>query len=914
MAASFSHDPIYVDNKLFLGRVEEQKQFCAALTEVLKPPPGENLPYIFLLYGDGGMGKTTLTKRFRDIAQTEPPFKGAFQTLWIDWEDERRRTARLQVGREHISPEVVFDIIHEKAVQAHWGGDFGAYQKAVKTRRIVEKKAAVALSPFGERDEFAALRGAGAGAIARILRVSLPIGDTGEQLVKAFLEAGIQAGAEQAAHLRAAVENRLRARLDPEQFNLFLNPNEQLARALAEGLRKIAARKPLIVFLDTYEIVDRADIWLREVMHAAGPRVVWIISGRDNLVQSRQFGAEYFKGYAEEFPRRLIARDMLQLAEQDIREIFADRSPARALDATAIAALSRATRGVPLAINEAAEMWAKGIELAEIVGEIDESVPRGQIVQKMTARYFLHVPEADKAALYALALARGDIEILRAMLRPADAAPFDLDALLHRLERDYASVHYERARLHEEPALFIREYLKDEIHRGDDRVRMLNQRAVETLRARLKKLEGDLPRLEDRCADDDWVKAALDLTDYLFWLDESEAWRWLIPRLVESLAYSRELRRGLVQTAHAWERWLSASGKKRVKVLRAADDAERPLDEAAKLLDELTRLERLGWLQGENENERGAILDWQRGKLLHERGKYAEALAHYERAERGLPEDGEALKKLMGEALDDLASKFLWLQERKDAVYSAEAERILPKVVAWLPENQGAWHRLGVALSLSSKYDQALAAYQRALELDPKVAAPHNGIGNVYSDLGQYDQALAAYQRAIELDPKDAYPHNGIGNVYRDLGKYDQALAAYQRAIELDPKDAYPHNGIGNVYFDLGQYDQALAAYQRALELNPKDGSFRSSLVGILRKLGREAEAQEQIQVARGLMAKENEYNRACFEAICGNVDEALALLRVALEKKQTSLEWARRDPDFDWIREDARFKAMVGG
>lgn len=189
------------------------------------------------------------------------------------------------------------------------------------------------------------------------------------------------------------------------------------------------------------------------------------------------------------------------------------------------------------------------------------------------------------------------------MLRPAaDDAPFDLDALLRRLERDYASVHYERARLHEEPALFIREYLKDEIHRSDDRVRMLNQRAVETLRARLKKLESDLPRLEDRCADDDWVKAALDLTDYLFWLDESEAWRWLIPRLVESLAYSRELRRGLVQTAQAWERWLSAGGKKRVKVLRAADDAERSLDEAAELLDELTRLERLGWLQGENEN------------------------------------------------------------------------------------------------------------------------------------------------------------------------------------------------------------------------------------------------------------------------------------------------------------------------
>ena len=54
-------------------------------------------------------------------------------------------------------------------------------------------------------------------------------------------------------------------------------------------------------------------------------------------------------------------------------------------------------------------------------------------------------------------------------------------------------------------------------------------------------------------------------------------------------------------------------------------------------------------------------------------------------------------------------------------------------------------------------------------------------------------------------------------------------------------------------------------------------------------------------------------YNRACLESFDGNVDEALALLKVAMEKKQTLLAWARRDPDFDFICEDVRFKALVG-
>jgi len=111
----------------------------------------------------------------------------------------------------------------------------------------------------------------------------------------------------------------------------------------------------------------------------------------------------------------------------------------------------------------------------------------------------------------------------------------------------------------------------------------------------------------------------------------------------------------------------------------------------------------------------------------------------------------------------------------------------------------------------------------------------------------------------------------------------------------------------------MKNHEEALEGIQLAAKLDPKRGTYRVSLAGILRKLGRGSEAQEQIKIARELMTKESEYGRACFESICGNADEALALLKVALEKKQQSLEWARSDPDFDFIREDARFKALVG-
>ncbi|MCS6910237.1 MAG: tetratricopeptide repeat protein [Anaerolineales bacterium] len=837
---------IYIGNKLFLGRVEEQKQFRAALHEVLDSPRDETLPYIFLLYGDGGMGKTTLAKRFCDIARDEAPFEGEFQILWMDWEDERRRSTALGVGHDHVRPETVFDAICDVATRAGWGGDFGAYQRAVKIREEAQKKAAAALEPSDERDEFAEVRKLGAGAIAKMLRQGLPlIGETGEKLAQMFLEAGIKVGAEEAARLRAALENRLRARLDLEQFNLFLYPNEQLAHALAEGLKRVAKRKPLLIVFDTYEIVDRADLWVREIMRAAGPRLMWIISGRNDLARSRQFGNEYFKGYSEEFPRRLIARDMLQLAQQDLREIFADIAPHRPLSDAEAEAFSRATRGVPLAIAEAAEMWGKGIALGDIIGGIDEATPRKEVVAKMTARYFLHVrDETDKIALYALALARGDVELVRAMLN------LEGDEELRRLERAYASVHYDETRLHDDAEFFLREHLKEPLQRSDARVKALLQRAVDALQARLKKLQADLPRLEDRCADEDWRKAALDLGEYLFWLDESAAWRHVIPRFVESLAYSRELRRGLVEQAQAWARWLSASGKKRARLLRATDDTEHTPDELAELLDELTRLERLGYLQGEGEAERGATLDLWRGILHHARGRHTEALAQYERAERALPEDGEALKQQLGEALHNLAGKFLWPQGAGSAVYSVEAEKILPKVVAWLPENPGAWYRLGAVLNLAGRNEEALAAYQRASDLDPKDAYAHNGIGNVHYDLKQYDAALTAYRRASELDPRYAAPHNGIGNVHAQLGNYEAALAAYRRASELDPTDATPHNNIAGVLVKLGRYDEARREFNERIRLAPDNAFTPLVALGVLARHQGLAESDKHFQDA----------------------------------------------------------------
>jgi tetratricopeptide (TPR) repeat protein len=301
----------------------------------------------------------------------------------------------------------------------------------------------------------------------------------------------------------------------------------------------------------------------------------------------------------------------------------------------------------------------------------------------------------------------------------------------------------------------------------------------------------------------------------------------------------------------------------------------------------------------------------------------------------------------LADALYNLARKLMQPEGAPSAIHHPDAARILQKVTAWQPENPVAWYHLGVAYAMADQHEQAIQAYRQAIALDPKDAVPWNGLGNVYADLGRYEEAIQAYQQAIALDPKFALPWNGLGNVYADLGRYDEAIQAYQQAIALDPKDAAPWNNLGNVYRDLGRYEEAIQAYQRAIALDPKfalpwnglgnvyalrgeweqalgafrraaelapeRGVYHASVASALRALGREAEAQEEIARARPLMEKENEYNRACFAAICGEREEALRLLEIALQKRQASREWARRDPDLRSLHGDPRFEKLVG-
>ena len=169
------------------------------------------------------------------------------------------------------------------------------------------------------------------------------------------------------------------------------------------------------------------------------------------------------------------------------------------------------------------------------------------------------------------------------------------------------------------------------------------------------------------------------------------------------------------------------------------------------------------------------------------------------------------------------------------------------------------------------------------------------------------------FKRVLEINPRNAFAWDSLGGSYKALGQYGEAIDAYRKAVNLDSSKAFYFHHLGLVYAVVGRYDEAIDAYERVIEVDPNHSLAHATLGGYYRKKGNEELAAEHIEKARTLLAKdENEYNRACMEAICGNTDQSLELLELALKNKQTYVNWACKDPDLDFIRSDPRFRALL--
>jgi arylsulfatase A-like enzyme/Flp pilus assembly protein TadD len=129
---------------------------------------------------------------------------------------------------------------------------------------------------------------------------------------------------------------------------------------------------------------------------------------------------------------------------------------------------------------------------------------------------------------------------------------------------------------------------------------------------------------------------------------------------------------------------------------------------------------------------------------------------------------------------------------------------------------------LGETLSLVGRHQEALAAFQGCLAVQPANPASHNNLGLALANLGRIDEAETAYRRASRLDPRFALARVNLGLLYltarRDLVR---ARAALLEAVAADPRLAAAQYALGDLYATGGDFARAAEHWRRALELEP---------------------------------------------------------------------------------------------
>jgi tetratricopeptide (TPR) repeat protein len=133
----------------------------------------------------------------------------------------------------------------------------------------------------------------------------------------------------------------------------------------------------------------------------------------------------------------------------------------------------------------------------------------------------------------------------------------------------------------------------------------------------------------------------------------------------------------------------------------------------------------------------------------------------------------------------------------------------------------------GLQLFNQGEYEQALTAFNTALELDDQQPALWANIGNTHSKLNRTDQAVEAYQKAIELAPEDPTLYQNMGGLYASMGDTDKARELYQKAVSLsaygDPRDAaVNYYNMGVTFINSGNTEEAIEALTKALEADPE--------------------------------------------------------------------------------------------
>lgn len=179
-----------------------------------------------------------------------------------------------------------------------------------------------------------------------------------------------------------------------------------------------------------------------------------------------------------------------------------------------------------------------------------------------------------------------------------------------------------------------------------------------------------------------------------------------------------------------------------------------------------------------------------------------------------------------------------------------------------LPEKMTAaeYYSYGLEKIKKGGFDDAIAAWEKALELEPTMVNVYEKLGKAYYTLARFDKAGAIYRKELELKPDDPLIYHSLGVVYRMNEQFEDAVKMQKKALSLNPNLAPAYNELGLTYCKQKKLDEAVDAHKKALELDAKLGTAHNYLGVVYLLKGMSAEAEEEFNQFKKYEAEKKMY------------------------------------------------------
>jgi tetratricopeptide (TPR) repeat protein len=690
--------------KLFIGRTGELLFF---VQNILKPEePTHN---IISIWGQGGVGKSTLLSRFIDEARSAE-FKDYCLTAIVD---ERQITPASIMGK-------FADQLHMQ----------GAFEKALKRY----KEALRAQQSEGEmlQDTLVKRTPTFAGAAVE-----------GVPFVGPLLGEGVKATAEHLLDRRYNVQRH-------KDVELLEDPVNALTRAFVDELNQLAEthvllgsqrakKRRVLLFFDTFEqLAAVATPWLLDYFLQANisDNVVLVVAGRDPIERSTPAEPKRWLPYLDDQIIYSISLD--SFTEIETRAYLAMRG---ITGSDRIATIWQLSGGLPLYL---------GLLTSNPLGQVDPT-------KDVVVNFLRWIPEQEQV--------KRQLALDAALL----SRPFnrdDLEAFSYLPEEKRSDLYQWLIELP-----FVRISPQDGRHSYHDLVQALFSRHLyqrsrkeyhATRRALAEYYQGQLEKTQA-----EGNKTLSHFSGQSMAIYRSTEWLELAMAIVYQLFLQPD------DTSHH---------KAIEQVLNAYEYTE--LSQPGEIIRVLRKLN-----QEQPNNQLGSSAQHSI-KLLLQFIESDPPITHWQE---------------LVAAADTLLKKV------------ADEPSFSPKLQAHI------YRKRGFAYNMLREYQQAIADFNQAIELDSNYARAYASRGRIYRTIGEYELAINDYNRALELRPNYAWAYAGRGQTNSLRNEYIQSINDLNRAIEIDPNYAWAYLLRGYTHLWLKDMEKARMDFIQSVELGPKN-------------------------------------------------------------------------------------------